>query len=636
MCGITGFVAPYNTSASLKTLQKMNQAIAHRGPDDRGEEICDRRVALANRRLAIIDLTSAGHMPMTNRKKTAWITYNGEIYNFQALRQDLKRKGYRFNSQSDTEVILNLYDAYGPACFNKLEGMFALVLWDLKKEQLVLARDHFGIKPLHYCSVNGWFIFGSEIKAILAHPQVKKSLNLEALSQYFSVGFGAIPSPNTIFQDIYKLPPAHYAVWKNGKLTLHRYWDVAQVKPSQPTFEEAKERLLDLLSDSVRRQLVSDVPLGGFLSGGIDSSTIVALMKQHHTETVKTFSIGFSSPDFDESKYAKKAATYLHTDHHHKTFQAKELLDTLPQVVEKLDEPLADGSILPTYLLSQFTRESVTVALSGDGGDELFAGYPTYFAHHAAQILKVIPASIRKSLLGPALAVSRFVPLMSHSPNLSSRYKIKRFLFGMNRDLVKQYLNFMGPTRLDEKERLLGQTVRAELATDLAVTHLAKLQKEVAHFELQKQLQYLDLMVYLEEDCLVKTDRASSFNSLEVRVPFLTPKIAEFAFSLPSSYHLSGLTLKHLFKAAVKNLIPEEIVNRPKKGFGIPVHRWLRTDLRPQVAKLLAPKRLRNQGLFDSDFIQRLIGEHQNQKEDHRMILWALLIFQLWYDEWFK
>jgi asparagine synthase (glutamine-hydrolysing) len=614
----------------------MNQAIAHRGPDDHGEELCDRQVALANRRLAIIDLTPAGHMPMTNRKQTAWITYNGEIYNFQTLRQDLEQKGYRFSSQSDTEVILNLYDAYGPACFAKLEGMFALALWDRKRQQLVLARDHFGIKPLHYCHINGWLIFGSEIKAILAHPQVKKSLNLKALSQYFSVGFGAIPSPNTIFQDIFKLPPAHYAVWKKGTLTLHRYWDVAQVKPSDVSFREAKGTLLDLLSDSVRRQLVSDVPLGGFLSGGVDSSTIVALMKQHHTETVKTFSIGFNAPDFDESKYAKKVARQLDTDHHHKTFQTRELLEILPQVIAKLDEPLADGSLLPTFLLSQFTRGSVTVALSGDGGDELFAGYPTYFAHHAAKLLKIIPSSIRRSLLDPAVAISRFIPLMKHSPNLSSRYKIKRFLLGTNRDLAKQYLNFMGPARLDEKARLWGQIVRAELDTDPAVAYLAKLKKEVAHFDLQKQLQYLDLMVYLEEDCLVKTDRASSFNSLEVRVPFLTPQIAEFAFSLPSSYHLSGFTLKRLFKAAVKDLIPQEIINRPKKGFGIPVHQWLRTDLKSQLAKLLAPKRLRNQGLFDADYVQTLIGEHQNQKEDHRMILWALLVFQLWYDQWFR
>lgn len=636
MCGITGFVAPDKTSVSLKVLRRMNQTIAHRGPDDHGEEIYDKNVGLANRRLAIIDLSAAGHMPMTNRKNSAWITYNGEIYNFQRLRQDLEQKGYRFNSQSDTEVILNLYDAYGPSCCNKLEGMFALALWDLKKKQLILARDHFGIKPLHYCQVNGWLIFGSEIKAILAHPQVKKDLNLTALSQYFSIGFGAIPSPNTIFRTISKLPPAHYAVWKKGRLTLKRYWDVAQVEPSRLSFDEAKETLLDLLSDSVQHQLVSDVPLGGFLSGGIDSSTVVALMKHHHTETVKTFSIGFSSPEFDESKYAKMVATYLHTDHHHKTFQIKELLDILPKVVEKLDEPLADGSILPTYLLSQFTRESVTVALSGDGGDELFAGYPTYFAHHTARFLKIIPASIRKSLLGPALAVSRFVPLMKHSPNLSSRFKIKRFLYGIDRELPKQYLNFMGPARLDEKDGLFDQTIASQLSADPAVTYVDQLRDKISHLELQKQLQYLDLVTYLEEDCLVKTDRASSFNSLEVRVPFLTPTIAEFAFSLPSSYHLRGLTLKHLFKAAVKDLIPQAIIDRPKKGFGIPVHQWLRTDLKPQVAKLLAPRRLRNQGLFDANFVQTLIKEHQNQKEDHRMILWALFIFQLWYDQWFR
>ena len=636
MCGITGFVNPNNKRASLTTLQRMNKTIAHRGPDDQGVKIFD-NVALGNRRLAIIDLSPAGHMPMTNFKKTAWITYNGEVYNFKILRKKLSEKGYRFKSDSDTEVILNLYDAYGPSCVKKLEGIFAFAIWDKKKQQLFLARDHFGIKPLHYYLKNQLFIFGSEIKAILAHPAVKKSLNLESLSQYFSIGFGAIPSPNTIFNDIYKLPPAHYALYKNGQLMTKKYWQLEKVKPSQLTFNEAKAQLLSLFSESVKNQLVSDVPLGGFLSGGIDSSTVVALMKKHHQQTVKTFSIGFDDPNFDESKHALKVSQTFKTKHFNKNFKIKEVIDLLPKVIKKMDEPLADGSILPTYLLSQFTRQHVTVALSGDGGDELFAGYPTYLAHKVARLANFFPKSFHKTLLPFFVQIGKLVPLMKHSPNISNQFKLKRFILGMDKKLSRQYLNFMGPTRFDQKQQLFSPGVFEKFGNyDPALNYIDKLLNLTKNFEQQKKLQFLDLYTYLSEDCLVKTDRASSFNSLEVRVPLLTPKIAEFAFSLPSSFHLKNFTLKYLFKEAVKDLLPWEIVNRPKKGFGIPVHIWLRKELKPLVKKLLAKKRLKKQGLFNPIFINQLITEHQTRAEDHRMVLWNLIIFQLWWDEWLK
>lgn len=634
MCGIAGFVNPHYHKPSLSLLSRMSQTLTHRGPDDHGEKIID-HVALANRRLAIIDLSSAGHMPMTNLRRSAWITYNGEIYNFQKLRQDLIKKGYKFHSQSDTEVVLNLYEAYGIEAFRKLDGMFAVAIWDIKKKQLVLARDHFGIKPLHYYYHNNLFIFASEIKAILAHPQVKKELNLSALSQYFSIGFGAIPSPNTIFQNIKKLPPAHLAIFKKGKLTLKRYWSLAKVSPSRISFMEAKEQLLHLLTSSVQRQLVSDVPLGGFLSGGVDSSTVVALMKQYHGQKVKTFSIGFSDPDFDESGYSRDAAKVLDTQHYIKTFKIDELLEVLPQVIGKLDEPLADASILPTYLLAHFTRQHVTVALSGDGGDELFAGYPTYLAHKFSGLAKVLPKSLLSALIPFLSRAARMLPIMKHSPNLSTEYKVKRFVSGLDDNLAKQYLNFMGPINLATKAQLLNFSPNNS-DIDPGVEFIEQLLHQAQDFDKQKQLQYLDFMAYLSEDCLVKTDRASSFNSLEVRVPFLSPEIVEFCFSLPSIYHLKNLTLKFLFKQTVKDLLPARIVNRPKKGFGIPVHKWLKNELKPIVVEYLNKSRLEKQGLFNPLLIQQVINEHQSGKEDQRTFLWSLLIFQLWYDKWLK
>jgi len=634
MCGITGFINPSNKKASLKILQKMNRTITHRGPDDHGEKILG-NAALANRRLAIIDLSPAAHMPMTNKDKSLWITYNGEIYNFKQLREELFKKGYRFKSDSDTEVILNLYHAYGSESVKKLNGIFALAIWDEKKKTLFLARDHFGIKPLHYYFKDGLFIFGSEIKAILAHPQVKKSLNLKSLSQYFSIGFGAVPSPNTIFNHISKLPPASYAIFKNGKMAIKRYWSLEMVKSSSLSFPEAKEQLLDLFSESVEEQLVSDVPLGGFLSGGIDSSTVVALMKKHHQKEVKTFSIGFDDPDFDESGYALKVAKKFKTRHFNTKFKISELIDLLPEVINKMDEPLADGSILPTYLLSQFTRQQVTVALSGDGGDELFAGYPTYLAHKAARLANFLPKIAYKALLPLIIKTGDLIPLMKHSPNISSQLKLKRFILGMDKDLGKQYLNFMGPINLNAKNQLFSHQLMEQAGkTDPSLEFVNKLIKRTGHFDQQQKLQFMDLYTYLAEDCLVKTDRASSFNSLEVRVPLLTPRIAEFAFSLPSHFHFKGFTLKHLFKEAVKDLLPDEIINRPKKGFGIPINNWLRKDLKPLVEKMLDKKRLKRQGLFNPDYLNQLITEHQSGQEDHRQILWSLLTFQMWYDQW--
>lgn len=634
MCGITGFVTPGKVKPSLNLLRRMTEAIAYRGPDDQGLEIID-NCGLGNRRLAVVDLSSRAHQPMWDKQKRFCLTYNGEVYNFKVLKKQLLKKGYRFFSESDTEVILNLFKEYGPSAFSKMSGMFALAIWDKKKRVLFLARDHFGIKPLYYYFKSGYLVFGSEIKSILISPQVKKELSLQALSSYFSIGFGAIPSPCSIFENIYKLPSASWAVFDGQKLVVKKYWHLEKVKPSVLSFPKASQRLLFLLEQSVKDQMVSDVPLGGFLSGGIDSSTIVALMAKSHPSSIKTFSINFKDPDFDESKYSEKVSQYLGTEHFAQTFTAEKVLKVLPEAMSKLDEPMADASLLPTFLLSKFARQRVTVALSGDGGDELFAGYPTYFAHQAASLFALLPSCWLRAALPLALKIAPVLPVMKHSRNLASSFKIKRFLFGVNQNLGRQYLNFMGPIGLEVKPNIFSESVKEKLGVgDWALGHVEDLLKEVNSYDRQKKLQYLDLKLYLGEDGLTKTDRASSFNSLEVRVPFLTPEIAELAFSLPSSYHLNGLTLKRLLKEAAKDLLPPEIINRPKKGFGVPISQWLKKDLRPLTDRLLAERRLKKQELFNPIFIERLIKEHRSGKESHQMILWPLLVFQLWYDRW--
>lgn len=634
MCGIVGFINPPNKKASLEILQRMSRTIAHRGPDDHGEEIV-KNVGLANRRLAIIDLTKEAHMPMSDRNKKIWITYNGEVYNFPQLKKDLIRKGYRFFSKSDTEVILYLYEAYGLGAIEKLRGMFAIAIWDEREKQLILARDHFGIKPLHYFWDGEFFIFGSEIKAILAHPWVKKILNSEALSQYFSIGFGAIPSPNTIFEGIKKLPPAHYAVLKGGRLTIRRYWSLEKVKDKNISEDEAKRHLLKLIDSSVKSQLVSDVPLGAFLSGGIDSSLIVAFMSRHSLRKVKTFTIGFDDPNFDESPYAQTVADFYKTDHHSKKFKIKDLLEALKEVVKKLDEPLADASILPVYLLSEFTRKRVTVALAGDGGDELFGGYPTYIAHKINDFLPFIPPSFFSLFVGFEM-LNKFW-LAKHAPSFSLSYKLGRLASGWNREIVERHLNFMGPIPLQTKPLLFTPEILRKIGQiDPAFSWAKGIFERAKNFDQQKKLQFFDLYSYLSEDSLVKTDRASSFNSLEVRVPFLTKEIAEFVFSLPSEYLLKGFRLKYLLKAAAREVLPEAIIERPKKGFGIPLHLWFRTALKNELREKLSERYLKKQGIFNSHFVNKLINDHLSGAEDNRMVLWNLLIFQYWYDRWFK
>ncbi len=632
MCGITGIVNFTAQKPSFAIISQMNDALSYRGPNDTGIDIVT-HCALGNRRLSVIDLSKRAHQPLWDYKRTHCITFNGEIYNYVSLRNILEKKGYRFLSDSDTEVIVNAYKEYGERAVEKLEGMFAFAIWDARKEELFLARDQFGIKPLHYYVDTEVFIFASEIKSILIHPNVRKIINPIALSHYFSLGFGCIASPQTIFSSIYKLPPGHMATVAEKSIRIDKYYnDLENTRSVTVSHDEAIEKTRTLLSQSVAGQMVSDVPLGVFLSGGIDSSLIASLAQRNSTTPVKTFSIGFGDTQFDESTYAQKVALYLKTDHHTQVFGTKDLLEIIPLVVGKLDEPLGDPSILPTFLLSAMTRRHVTVALSGDGGDELFAGYPTYIAHAFADRLENVPPSLLNSLrtISSKLEfMTHMFPFMRHASTVSTQEKLDRFFAGIHQNKALQYVNFMGPLPLHDKNQLLLE--HKESALQL----VEKLLVRVQHLDRQTQIQYLDLMIYLAEDCLVKTDRASSYNSLEVRVPFLDTHLVSYVFSLPSSYRMRALTLKYLLKRVAKGLVPDEIIHRPKKGFGIPVESLLRGELKTMLLSYLSKQKLKKQGLFHISYIEKLTSEHLSGVSNHGRALWSILMFQLWYEKWY-
>lgn len=627
MCGIAGLIdKKLNEKQALKIVEEMINSLKHRGPDDHGVNKVDKEIYFGNRRLAVLDLSPLGHQPMKAKKGKYWLSYNGEVYNFKELRQELKQKGFKFKSTSDTEVILKLYMAYGVRAFSKLRGMFALAIWDKDKQELILVRDQFGIKPLHYYFKNGQLAFASEIKALLKHPQIYKQrqLDKQALSLYFSTGFGAVPSPWTIFQKIKKLPPGCYLRFKNNKLVIKEYWSLKNIKAQKMPFAEAVDRAGQLLEESIKEQMIADVPVGSFLSGGIDSSMIAALMIQNTKHKVKTFSIGFEDKSFDESSHARLMANHLGTEHHEETFGEKDLLNSITKILDGLDEPLADASVLPMYLLAKMTKKKVTVALSGDGGDELFAGYPTYLAHKIMSAYRYTPKMVRKLLIA---AVNQ---LAASDKNLTWEWNLKRLIKAETAHPALSHLDFMAPLRLDEQKQLFKKDYIDEVAKKLFID----IYNQPAEFDKQKRLQYLDFKFFLIDDGLVKGDRATNMVSLEGRVPFLSVKLAELVYSLPGSYHYKGQTSKRLLKAVAKKYLPDEIIHRPKKGFGVPMAKWLKTDLRPMTKEYLNEKKIKSQGIFKADYVKRLIDEHNQGKQNHRMALWALLCFQYWQDKW--
>lgn len=630
MCGIAGWINLENKPSqnhSEAVLHSMCERMKHRGPDSEGLWL-DEQVALGMRRLSIIDLHT-GEQPVYSEDKSVVVVMNGELYNFREVRGKLEKQGHKFETQTDTEILPHLYEEHGETMLEHINGMFAFALWDKRKKKLLIARDRFGEKPLYYGVFDGKLIFASELKVLLANPLVKTKINTNALRQYLS--FDYVPAPHSIYENIFKLPAAHFLSVENGEVKTRRYWNLTFHKNGSVTsFEKSVEELRELLSDAVKMRLVSDVPLGILLSGGIDSSTVAAFATQHASEKVKTFSIGFEEDSFDESKYARQVAKHLDTEHYEDKLSVGKAADLISEIGKWLDEPMSDGSLIPTFLLSRFVRKYVTVALGGDGGDEIFAGYPMYYAHKVANFYNGIPRIFRNNLIEP---IVNNLPVSNK--NLSFDYKAKRFVRASKYDLVTRHHSYFGSFSIDEQQNVLSKNVLAETSDDIYADAKNLLKITDAKNEIE-QMQFLDINFYMAEDILTKVDRASMAVSLEVRAPFLDPRIAQFAASIPLEYKLKGSKGKYILKKAVENLLPKEILQRPKKGFGIPIAEWLKGRLNPLMHEMLDAKRLKDQGLFDENFVQKLIKEHESNTASHHKQLWTLLVFQLWHDNFLK
>jgi asparagine synthase (glutamine-hydrolysing) len=622
MCGICG-VAGGDPANGRDLVHRMCSAMVHRGPDDEGSVHLD-GVTFGMRRLSIIDV-KGGHQPMHNEDSTMWVVQNGEIYNHLELRKLLIAAGHSFNTQSDTEVLVHGYEEWGEDLVQRLNGMFAFAIHDPRRDSVFLARDRMGIKPLHYAIDGDRLVFASELKALLRDPALRKGIDPAALDDYLAYEF--VPSPGSIVRGIKKLEPGHTLTWSVAESThkVRRYWsprlnvDGAGRRgiDRRRSLEDDCEQLRSVLRESVRKELISDVPLGVFLSGGIDSSAVAAMMTRLGGE-VKSFSVGFADRSFDESAHARLVAKHLGTEHHELTLEPDMLLDLVPRLPDLLDEPLGDASIIPTYLLSEFTRRHVKVALGGDGGDELFAGYPTLQAHRLAGYYLKAPRLLRKGLVEP---VVRRLPVSRG--NLSFDFRAKRFVSGAAYPTAERHQRWMGSFDWAERTALLGRDAQSQHG-------------EVADGNPLNQVLILDMRLYLENDILVKLDRASMMASLEGRVPLLNNDFVEYATHLPLNMKLRGLRSKFLLKRALRGILPDSILNRPKKGFGIPVAHWFRGPLKEQMLSALSPERIAREGFFDPGGVKRLIDDHLDGRRDNRKQLWTLFAFEMWHDGYLK
>jgi asparagine synthase (glutamine-hydrolysing) len=624
MCGICGFVSSNNYSLSGgDILKRMLASIRHRGPDDEGSLI-DGNFVFGVKRLSVIDLVS-GHQPIHDEKKRFWAVSNGEIYNYRELRGSLREKGHVFYTNTDTEVIVHLFEEYGRDCASRMEGMFAFAVWDSMEKELFLCRDRFGIKPLYYSSLPSGFVFASEPKAILEFPGVSREIDLASLDEYFT--FEYVPAPRSIFKDIRKLPAACQLTFKSGGIKINKYWDIdLSVKDHSMSESRASDGILALLTDSLRKYLRSDVPSGVFLSGGIDSGLIAALSSGlARGNDLKTFSIGFEDDSFDESSYSRRVARLYRTRHFNQIFNCQDLISLVPEAAGFLDEPLADASFFPTYLLSRFARKDITVALSGDGGDELFAGYPTYQAHKLAGYYNRVPALLR----GRLDSLARILPVSMR--NFSFDFKAKKFVSAYSLPEGKRHIAWMGSFMPGDKALLYTGSLKAGIPDAGAAERVINdYLAGCGQAELLDRMQYLDMKTYLQDDILVKTDRASMANSLEIRLPYLDHRLVEFVFSLPQRMRLKGFDSKYILKKAAGPFLPAGILNRRKKGFGVPIASWIRGDFKELILDLLNEDKIRKQGLLDHGYVSGLLDQHFRGKADNRKKIWTIFMFELW------
>ena len=622
MCGIAGV---YNVASgepvSRDLLKAMTDTLVHRGPDDEGFFFSG-PFGLGHRRLSIIDLPG-GHQPLANEDQSVWAILNGEIYNFTELRKELLEKGHSFRTRSDTEVIVHLYEEHGEGCFERLRGMFTIALWDEKARKLLLARDRVGKKPLFYLWDGRRIVFASEMKAILKAPGVPRDVDLEALSDYFSLAY--IPAPKSIFKAVRKVRPAHYLAVSASGLTEKQYWDLSFATTFERSEEEWCERLREAYTEAVRIRLMSDVPLGAFLSGGIDSSSTVAVMTQLTGGGVVTSSIGFTEDDFNELPFARMVAEHCHCQHHEKVLRP-DALGVVQTLAWHYDEPFADSSAIPTYYVSKVAREHVTVALSGDGGDENFAGYRRYaFDRRENQLRSVLPLGIRRPLFG---ALAALYPKADWAPRV---FRAKSTFESLACSPLEGYFRSVSAFRPELKERLLGREVRSALSGYDTLDVFRHYYEKADSSDPLSRIQYVDIKTYLTDDILVKVDRASMAVSLEVRAPLLDHKLMELVATIPSDLKLRGPKGKYIFKKALAGLVPEPILSRPKMGLAIPLARWFRKELRDFTADaILSPG---CGGLLNCTTVEQLWSEHQRGLRDRSVPLWAVLMFRLWQRE---
>jgi asparagine synthase (glutamine-hydrolysing) len=622
MCGIVGFVNRNDAAADREILERMNRAIAHRGPDDDGFYI-NENVGLAMRRLAIIDL-AGGHQPIHNTDKTKWIVFNGEIYNYQELRADLDKRGHQFYTNSDTEAIVHLYDEYGEDCLQHLRGMFAIAIWDERERSLFLARDRVGKKPILYShQANGDLIFGSEFQALLQHPAISRDVDHEAIDAYMS--YLCVPAPMTAFKQIRKLEPGHWLKWKDGQIETRRYWLPDFSKKIEISEEDAIAETTRILRESTRLRMISEVPLGAFLSGGVDSSTVVALMAQESEKPVKTFSIGFEEQDFSELKYAKRVAEHVGAEYHEFIVRPN-ALEVLPTLVEHYGEPYADSSAIPTYYVSRETRKHVTVALNGDGGDESFAGYERHAAMRIAEQYHRLPEMLRKIVVEtPANLIPTF-------ELKRSRFRdVKRFLQAASMPKTERYFRWMSTFNRDAKSEIYTSEFTETVAEQNPSAYMDRWFAKANGSGILDSTLLNDLMTYLPNDLLVKVDIASMANSLEARSPFLDHNVIEFAASLPEHLKMRRFETKSLLKKVAARLVPAEVIYRRKMGFGVPVGKWFRFEMKEFVRDVLLSEKALDRGIVRREMLEKYVNEHTSGARDHAFQIWTLLMLELWF-----